>query len=78
MILLQTIASIGMQDRIVDHVKALAMRRLVEMLEGAERVQRAGLIFGYLVGGLMIRRMTGFTPSTRQCRAQAIQRSVDA
>ena len=78
MMLLHSIASIGVQDLVVDHVRRLATQRLVDMLEGAEREERAALIFGYLIGSLMIRRMVPLTPTTSLCLAGAIQHCVEA
>ncbi|WP_428376721.1 TetR/AcrR family transcriptional regulator [Lichenicoccus sp.] len=78
MMLLNSIASIGVQDLVVDHVRQLATRRLVDMLEGAEREERGALIFGYLIGCLMIRRMVPLTPTTSLCLAGAIQHCVAA
>nr|WP_321984510.1 TetR family transcriptional regulator [uncultured Lichenicoccus sp.] len=78
MMLLNSIASIGVQDLVVDHVRQLATQRLVDMLEGTEREERAALIFGYLIGCLMIRRMVPLTPTTSLCLAGAIQHCVEA
>ncbi|TLU74311.1 TetR/AcrR family transcriptional regulator [Lichenicoccus roseus] len=77
MILLHSIASIGVQDLVVDQVRQLATQRLVDMLEGAEREQRAALIFGYLIGCLMIRQMVPLTATTTLCLADAIQHCVE-
>ncbi len=77
MMLLNSIASIGVQDLVVDHVRQLATQRLVDMLEGAEREERAALIFGYLIGCLLIRRMVPLTPTTSLSLAGAIQHCVE-
>ncbi|TLU70573.1 TetR/AcrR family transcriptional regulator [Lichenicoccus roseus] len=78
MILLQAVASVGLQGIVVEHIRHLATKQLVVLLEGAERDARAGLIVGYLTGCLVISRMTPLTVSTGQCLADAIQACVDA
>ena len=73
MMLLNSVASVGAHGVKVDHVRQVAMRRLAKMLEGAEREERAALIFGYLVGCLIVRRLIPLTDMTERHLAVAIQ-----
>ena len=78
MISLRSAVSSSMLEMDLESPGDLFLKKLVQMLDGSEREERAALIFNYLIGWLTVSHMAQLTHGCELCLAQAIQACVDA
>ena len=77
LILLNAIVSVSTRNFTVEYVRHLATARVVKLLCGSEREERATTIIGYMIGSMAVRRMIPANATTSFCLASAIQQCVD-